>query len=140
MFEFNADGSLKLPGFIAQKKEMDAEKMRGSRCIEIRRELISSYSPKKCKLHIRLSDSMQDNSFVENLYKYFQNESEVPTKIIKITEKEFEIEIGTCFSRCRDCNVLVNKYREVMDGNMIEHKGTCTFEHRNNFCYEDHFE
>lgn len=87
-----------------------------------------------------LSEKMPDSSFVENIYKYFQNESEVPMKLAKINEKEFMIEIGTCFTRCKDCNALINRYRDFMDGNVIEHKGTCTFEQAKNFCYEDYFD
>ena len=61
-------------------------------------------------------------------------------KFNKINDKEFEIEVGTNFRRCSDCNKLVNQYREFMDGCVIEDKGSCTHEPRSNFSYEDHFD
>ncbi|MBT4824605.1 hypothetical protein HN695_05850 [Candidatus Woesearchaeota archaeon] len=140
MIEFNPDGSLKVPGQVAEKKQQDTSKMQNTRCLEIRREIISFTSPKKCKLFLKLSERLTDNRFVENLYKYFQSESEVPTKIIKINEKEFEVEIGTCFRRCSDCNSLINKYKDFMDGCVIEHKGSCSYQPNKNFCYEDYFD
>jgi hypothetical protein len=62
--------------------------------------------------------------------------------LIKINEKEFDIEIGTHFKRCSDCTTLVNRYREFMEDSLIIEKGNCTYEpfSSRNFSYEDYFE
>ena len=56
----------------------------------------------------------------------------------EIKDKEFRIEIGTDFKRCTDCTSLVNRYREFMDGNIIEDKGECTFEVRR-FTFQEEY-
>lgn len=138
--EFNPDGSLKLPGFVARKKEEDKEKLRKQRCIRIERELVSTAAPKRCVLRVTLSEALADNRFIETIYQQFSERAAVPTKIRKINEKEFEIEIGTDFKRCTDCNSLINEFRSFLEGNIIEKKGSCTFEGlRRDFCYEDYF-
>ena len=141
MAEFNPDGSIKLPAQLVKNKEENKEKLKRQRCIKIRRNIISFSAPKKCSLQITLSESLNDSRFIENIYNYFKEKAAVPTKIKKINEKQFEIEIGTDFRRCSDCNSLINQYREFLDGNLIEEKGSCTFEGmKKNFCYEDYFE
>lgn len=141
MVEFNPDGSIKMPSHMAKRKEDNKDKLLRQRCLKIRREIVNFDSPKKCVLHIILSERITDNRFIQNLYDYFKDTSSVPAKITKISEKEFDVEIGTDFRRCTDCNDLINRYREFMDGNIIEEKGSCTFEGRiKNFAYEDYFE
>ncbi|MDP7180500.1 MAG: hypothetical protein QF824_04485 [Candidatus Woesearchaeota archaeon] len=144
MIEFNEDGSLKLPERLEEKKKKEEFRMQKGRCVHIRKEQVSFDSPKKCVLHLKLSEAIIDNRFVDTTYKYFSSDSEVPSKIIKINEKEFDIEIGTCFRRCTDCCDLIRRFREFLDGNVIEEKGSCTFEARAfgnpDFCYEDMFE
>ncbi len=141
MVEFNPDGSIKIPEQFARTKEKNKEKLRSQRCIKIKRDIISFTAPKKCVLHITLSESLHDNRFIETIYGYFKNRASVPNSIKKINEKQFDVEIGTDFRRCTDCNSLINEYREFLDSNIIEEKGSCTFEGRKkNFCYEDYFE
>ncbi|MEA2037119.1 MAG: hypothetical protein U9O94_06395 [Nanoarchaeota archaeon] len=141
MVEFNPDGSIKLPGAVVRKKEENKEKLKRQRCILIRREIVNFTAPKKCVLHIILSDVISDNRFVETTYNYFKEKASVPNKFTKVNEKQFEIEIGTNFKRCTDCNSLINSYREFLEGNLIEEKGSCTFEGRKrDFCYEDYFD
>jgi len=139
MVEFNPDGSIKLPERLAKQKQEEEYKLQKEKCILIKKEIINSISPKKCVLHIRLSEAFADNSFIEEVYKYFNSSSKVPSKLIKVNDREFDVEIGTCFSRCRDCNSLVSRFREYLDGNVIENKGSCPFESRQQFCYEDYF-
>ncbi len=131
MVEFNADGSLKLPAFMVKAKSENEERMKCQRCLKVRRELISFTAPKKCLLHLTLSDALSDNRFVETIYNDFNERSSVPSKLKKIDEKNFEVEIGTDFRRCTDCLSLINEYREFLDGNVIEEKGSCTFKFRN---------
>ncbi len=141
MIEFNPDGSIKLPEQFAKKKEENKEKLKKQRCILIKKEVMSFTPPKRCVLQITLSDSISDNRFVETTYNYFKVKASVPNRLVKIDEKRFEVEIGTDFRRCSDCSSLINMYREFLDGNIIEEKGSCTFEGRKkNFCYDDHFE
>ena len=139
MVEFNEDGSIKLPAALQKSKQDKEYRMKVGRCMLIRKNMISFTSPKKCMLKLRLSDPIDDNGFVEKLYQYFCNESQVPTKLTKLNEKEFEVEVGTDFRRCSDCTKLINKFRGFLEGNIIEEKGNCSYERNSNFCYEDYF-
>lgn len=141
MMEFNADGSLKLPGNLQRKKEDDLQKLKTGRFIKIRRNVVSTYAPKKCILHITLSDSINDSKFIYSLYTYFNQSATTPNILRKIDDKNFEVEIGSEFRRCTECNSLINKYREFLNGNIIDEKGACAFEGRQkNFSYEDYFD
>jgi hypothetical protein len=141
MMQFNPDGSLKLSSKALQQKKDDENRMKNSRCMLIKKEMVNFSAPKKCILRLRLSDAMTDNRFVETTYNYFKENAAVQTKLIKINDKEFDIEIGTDFKRCSDCTNLVHRYRDFLDGNIIEQKGNCTYEgFRMNFSYEDHFD
>jgi len=138
MVEFNPDGSIKLPESLAKQIAEREKKLRTERYIKITRVIVSDKPPKKCVLNIQLSDIISDNSFVQKEYAHFANSSEVPSKLNKITDKEFDVEIGTSFRRCSDCCSLIRRLREYMDGRVIEEKGGCSFS-QHNFSYEDHF-
>jgi hypothetical protein len=138
MMEFNPDGSLKLPGSLARITEEHKQKMRCQQCIKVKKELVSFTSPKKCVLHITLSDAIRDVRFIDTIYNYFRESTQTPTKVIKINDKEIDIEVGTHFRRCTECNNLIGRYREFLNGNLIEDKGSCTYEPRN-LAYEDYF-
>ena len=141
MVEFNPDGSIKLPEQFAKIKKEHEHRMRCSRCIKVKRDMTNFTAPKKCLLNIKLSDAIDDNRFVEHIYYDFKEKASVPSKFTKINDKEFEIEIGTDFRRCTDCNSFVNQLREFIDGNMIDEKSGCTYEGRHKeFCYEDYFD
>ncbi len=145
MVEFNPDGSIKIPGELAKNIEEKKDKMKKQRCIKITKETLSSYSPKKCILRIALSDAINDNRFIETIYHLFKEKSTVPTKIRKLDDRHYEVEIGTDFKRCSDCSSLINRYRDFLDGNIIVEKVGCTYETFNermssNFCEEDYFD
>jgi len=140
MIEFNPDGSIKLPGSFERDDEEKKEKLKNQRCIKIKREVVSFKSPKKCVLHAMLSDAISDNRFIETIFSEFNENSTTPCKLVKKDEKNFEIEIGTEFRRCSECCALINRYKEFLEGNLIDEKGSCTFEQRQNFCYEDYFD
>ncbi|MBU1201566.1 MAG: hypothetical protein KJ583_00045 [Nanoarchaeota archaeon] len=141
MVEFNSDGSLKIPESLARTDEENKKKMQTQRCIKINREVLNFSAPKKCVLRITLSNTVSDNRFIDTIYGYFKKRASVPSKLTKVSEKEFEVEIGTDFRRCSNCNSLINEYRELFYGNIIEVKGSCTFEgHMKNFAYEDYFD
>jgi hypothetical protein len=142
MVDFNPDGSLKLPLSLAKAKEEAEHKLKDARCIMIRQEVVNSKAPKKCVLHIQLSEALHDNRFVSTIFEEFNEKAAVPAKLIKINEKEFDIEIGTDFKRCSDCASLIRQYKEFLDGNALIKKGTCTFEGPGSreFSYEDYFE
>jgi len=137
MYEFNPDGSIKIPGVIASNIEKRELKLKKERCILVKKELVN-FSPKKCLLHIRISDAFPDSNFISSIFHSFQERADVVAKLVKINEREFDVEIGTDFKRCSDCNNLVRRFREFLDGNVIEDKGSCTLKERN-FCYEDYF-
>ena len=140
MYQFNPDGSIKVPeAFEKQTKEKE-HRLKTQRCILVRKEVVSDKSPKKCLLRITLSDAFTDSGFVKKTYGYFMGNSEVPSKLTKVNDKEFEVEIGTCFRRCSDCNSLIRQFKDFLDGNVIEEQGSCTYEGKSqHFCYEDHF-
>ncbi|MCK4521985.1 MAG: hypothetical protein KAU20_05400 [Nanoarchaeota archaeon] len=143
MVEFNEDGGLKLPNSLIKQKQEKAERMKKGRCILIKKEIINFQAPKKCVLNIKLSEGVKDNRFIQTTYKYFCENSQTPTKITRLNEKEFQIEIGTNFRRCSECNNLISRFREFLDDNVIEEKGNCTYEsyaRNQNFTYEDHFD
>ena len=142
MAEFNEDGSIKLPDWIAKKRSENNSKLKTQRCIKIKKQIINDKTPKSCELNIILSDAISDNRFIETIYKYFKESSEVPSKLIKVNEKEFKVEIGTCFRRCSDCTSLISRFREFLDGNIIEEQGSCTYKDKmqSNFSYEDYFD
>ena len=141
MVEFNPDGSIKLPAKFLAMKEQNLDKMKNQRCLKITKEILSSRSPKKCLLRITLSDPIQDNRFIATIHDYFSQNSSVPSRLKKLDEKTFEIEIGTDFRRCTDCTTLIGRYREFLDGNVLEEKKGCTFSTINpSFCDEDYFE
>lgn len=136
MVEFNPDGSIKLPEQFARNNE----KLKSQRCIKIKREIVNFSAPKRCILHITLSDVITDDRFIETIYNEFKQRASVPSSLKKINEKQFDVIIETDFRRCSDCNSLINEYREFL-GMIIDEKGSCTFEGRmKNFCYEDYFE
>jgi hypothetical protein len=141
MVEFNPDGSLKLDARFVKQRADHVNKLKVQRCMKVKKEILSFTAPKKCVLHLTISEKITDLKFVENLFNYFKENASVPCSIRKITERQFDVEIGTDFRRCTDCCSLIGKYREFMDGNIIEEKGTCTFEGRKqNFSYEDYFD
>ena len=140
MIGFNPDGSLKLPGHMQKRRQANEEKLKNQRCIKVKRKVINFDAPKKCMLHIQISDKIDDVRFIDTIYRFFKDNSTTPSKINKVSDKEFEVEIGTDFRRCSDCNALIREYRQFLDGNIIEEKGSCTFEGRKrDFCYEDYF-
>ncbi len=143
MFEFNEDGSLKLPDKVIKDQKDKEYRMKKGKCLLVTKEVISYTAPKRCVLHLKLSDAITDNQFVANVYKYCNENSETPFKIIKINENEFNVEIGTSFRRCSECMKLINRFKGFLYGNLIEEKGSCTYEdiiRKQDFCYEDYFD
>lgn len=141
MIEFNPDGSIKLPDHVNKSKQEDEVKMRSRRCLQIERDIVSDKSPKKCRLKITLSDPIDDHRFINTIYDYFKESSTTPTKLEKIGPQVYVLEIGTDFRRCSDCEQIRNRYREFMNGVVIEKKNGCSYEgKRAFFSYEDHFD
>ncbi len=54
MAEFNEDGSVKLPGWIANQKAEKEAKLKTQRCIKIKKQIINDKTPKSCELNIIL--------------------------------------------------------------------------------------
>ncbi|MCX6706597.1 MAG: hypothetical protein NT001_00435 [Candidatus Woesearchaeota archaeon] len=145
MIEFNEDGSLKLYAHMEKKKKEDEHRMSIGRCIHIKKEMVNFTAPKKCVLHLKLSDAINDNRFIESVHRQFNENSTVPSKLIKINEKEFNVEIGTDFKRCSDCTKLISLLREFVSDNVIEEAGNCFYNNpfggqNRNFSYEDYFD
>ncbi|MBN2141793.1 hypothetical protein JW711_00540 [Candidatus Woesearchaeota archaeon] len=141
MVEFNPDGSLKLPGHVQRRKDENLDRMRRGLCMRIRREVVNFSAPKKCILKLTLSEAIADQRFVETIYNYFSGSAKTPTKLRRTGPKEYEVEIETDFRRCSDCQSLINRYKEHLDRNVIEEKGSCTFtRHIRNWSEEDYFD
>ena len=58
MVEFNPDGSIKLPEQLIRNKEENKAKLKQQRCILMKRDVVSFTAPKKCVLHIILSEAI----------------------------------------------------------------------------------
>jgi hypothetical protein len=127
MIEFNTDGSIKLPSHLLKNKLENENKMKHTRCMTIQKEVISTNAPKKCVLHITLSEAVTEN-VVERAFSFFERDAETPTKLIKRNEKEYDIEIGTSYKRCSECFELISRFKAYLEDNVIIDKGTCTFE------------
>lgn len=138
MFQFNPDGSIKLPEKFAKQKQELQDRMNNTRCITVNREIISTWSPKKCKLNIKLSGFVNPD-MIDNAYRFFREQSQTPMKLNKLNSLEYNLEIGTDFKRCSDCNAFISRLRNTLNGHVIDNLGTCTFK-RKEFSYEDHFE
>jgi hypothetical protein len=136
MIDFNPDGSIKIPGSILMSRERTENRLKKERFVFVRKDVVD-FKPKKCVLHLRVSDAFFDSSFVSSVLNSIR--LTVFTKLIKISEKEFDIEIGTDFKRCSDCTALLNKFRGYLDGNLIEDKGSCSMKERV-FGYDEYFE
>ena len=130
--EFNPDGSLKLTGSAQARIKNEKEKMKNEKAVLVKRCVISHAAPKKCSIQIILSDSIKDGSFVEMYYLKYKKETDTPTTLRVTSEKEFELEVGTNFKRCQDCNKFIGHFRETFEGNVIDKKGNCTFKGHNN--------
>ena len=143
MFKFDENGKLILPDKIVKENQKKQHRLEKGKCVLIKKEQVSHTSPKKCVLHLKLSEAITDNQFVENVYKAFNDNASTPLKLIKINEKEFDLEIGTSFRRCSECIKLIGRFRGFLYDNVIEERGSCTYEstfRKTNFCYEDYFD
>ena len=142
MIDFNPDGSIKIPGHMQKRMNEHSDRMNNSKCIIVKKEVVNFTAPKKCILHVMISEKMENNSAVVNGFAAASSDSQTPMRLRKISEKEFEIEVGTNFRRCSDCTALIGKLKHNASGNLIKDKGNCTYRgfSSNNFCYEDHFE
>ena len=139
MFQFNPDGSLKVPGNIVRNSVINHSKMQNERCIKVRKEVIFDRSPKKCAIFITLSKKVNYARFIETLYAEFSKKTESTTSLTKISEDEYKVEVGTSYRRCTDCCSFVNELKEFIQ--VVEEKGSCTFERSiPKFSYEDHFD
>ncbi|MFH0874508.1 MAG: hypothetical protein V1859_01100 [archaeon] len=141
MIEFNPDGSLKIPTKFRESANSESDLLKTKRSIAIVRELVSEYAPKKCALNITVSENIKENDFIEKIYYEAVRSYDVPSKLIKISDKEYKIEVGSAFTRCSDCNSLIKTFKDRLFGNVVDKMGTCTFKGRvQNFSYEDYFE
>ncbi|MBW3002897.1 hypothetical protein KY338_07090 [Candidatus Woesearchaeota archaeon] len=136
MVEFNPDGSIKIPGSIAANIARKELKLKREKCILIKKEFLD-FKPKKCVLHIKVSEAFEDSNFVSAIFHSLQLDT--PVKLVKINEQEYDIEICSDFKRCSDCNAISRRFREYLEGNMIEEKGSCPQKEKD-FYYEDYFE
>lgn len=127
MVEFNPDGSIKLGGQASKVKAANDHKMKNTRCVKIKKEVVSTFAPKKCTLRITLSDVFEDGTIVEKVHDFFSRSSETPTKLNRITEKEWEIEVGSSFKRCTECLDIISRFRAYLQDNVIVEKGNCTY-------------
>ena len=82
--EFNPDGSIKLPEYAVKRKQNNEFRLKQALCLQVKKEVVDFHAPKKCTLHIKLSEKIHDDAFVTNIHKRFDAYAEVPTKIRKI--------------------------------------------------------
>ncbi len=116
--------------------------MKNTVCMKIRKEVISVRPPKSCTLHLTVSDKVSDVRFISTIYEAFARRCEAPTKLNRLSDKEFSVDIGSSFRRCSDCTYLINRFRGFMNANVIEEDGNCDYRRRRsaNFQFEDYFD
>ncbi len=137
---FNPDGSIRMPMALQQARDQHENKMRTGRCVMVRKEVMRTSAPKLCYLHLTMSEPMRGDLLIERLHAAFRaGTSETPTKLRKINDREYVLEVGTAFRRCSDCGSFIGKLREALDGNVVLDRGNCTYEPRS-FSFDDHFE
>jgi hypothetical protein len=139
MIEFNPDGSIKLPNNILTEKNNKMHRMTSSRCASIKKQVVNAYPPKKCLLEIEFSKLINNIEPFYNTINQLKYNLETPIKILTTQDNELKIEISTNFRRCSDCSSIIERLRDMLDGNVILDKGNCTLKERE-FCYEDYFE
>ena len=66
--QFNEDGSLKLSQGTIQKKLETENRLKRGRCIRIKKEMVNFSAPKKCLLHLTLSQAITDYRFIESTH------------------------------------------------------------------------
>ena len=141
MVEFNPDGSIKLPAGMAREKKDLEDRMRLGKCVHIRKEVVSKWAPKKCLLHLKVSEKVQTVDVMMIPYRGFVSTTITPTKFNKTGEREAQVEIGSEFRRCSDCDALIKRFGEQLEGNSIVDDGNCETRRREqDFCEEDYFD
>ena len=125
--QFNPDGSLRLPGSAQARQDNEMNKMKTGKSVLVTRTVLSYDAPKKCLIELKLSDAITETKFVEMFYEIYKQEISTPTKLRRLSDKEFELEVGTDFKRCQDCNKFIGHFRETFPGNLIDKKGNCTY-------------
>jgi hypothetical protein len=123
--EFNLDGSIKLSEKMLERRNTAANRMKRTMCVKIEKDVVNEDKPKKCVLHITLSDTFTDGSVCEKVYYYFIKESDTRTKLKKVMGKKWDLIIGPSKTRCEDCTKFVNLFRKYLDDNIIVKKGNC---------------
>jgi hypothetical protein len=111
MIEFNPDGSIKIPDAMRKQKEEKNLRMKIGHCVTVQKEVVSFTAPKKCHLTLKLSEKIINDEFIPRIYGYFNENSEVPSKLTKNQDNEHVVVIGSSFSRCRDCTNFINRIR-----------------------------
>lgn len=129
--QFNPDGSLRLSVQAQAKQDEEATKMQTEKCALVKRCVINHNAPKKCLIQLKLSDQVTDSKFVEMFYSKYKEQTSTPTSLRKLSDKEFELEVGSDFKRCADCNRFIGHFRETLPGRVIDKKGNCTFQGHN---------
>ena len=136
MFEFNPDGSIKLPGKMLEQEAQNQHRLKTSRCIEIKKDVVSHTAPKRCELNITFSEQMTDFNFVKVIVDQFKERVQTPIELLDSNT----ISIGTDFRRCSNCTALIGRLREHMNGNLILKNGNCTAQTHKSMSYEDYFD
>lgn len=141
MVGFNPDGSIILPAGMAREKDDQEGRMRHGRCVRVRKEVVNDRPPKKCVLHVKVSEKVPMVDVMMVPYKGFVSATITPTRFNKINDKEAQVEIGSEFRRCSDCEALIKRFGEQLEGNIIVEDGNCASRKREQeFCDEDYFD
>jgi len=138
MVEFNPDGSLKVPQWMAQAKKDEDKILASPFGMRVVKEVIRYESPKLCNVHLTLSPHVSSAAFVQTITSDFKQHAQTPIKLVQKADKEFTVEVGTSFRRCSECTSLIGRFRENANGNLLLKKGNCPYEQRS-FSDEDYF-
>ncbi len=127
-FEFNPDGSLKVPESLAKEKEDNDKIFENEPCIRVIRDQVSSVTPLKCELTIEASDKLINFKRIEDLYDLATGKFKHAAKlsIQKINDKKYVVKIISGQFRCSWCEDF-RKYLGEEMGVKVLNYGSCFF-------------
>jgi hypothetical protein len=123
--EFNPDGSIKLPGKVKNKVNVESI-FRNHPAISVRRRQISTYNPLRCELIIKASDKVTNPSRIESLFNSARGKFKHMSQL-SIRERnphEYVVKIVSGSFRCSWCEKFRLYLGKEMNVKLIQ-EGTC---------------
>ena len=124
--EFNADGSIKLPGKLQEKKEQQDSNFQDRAVIRITKCKVSASTPLKCELTITASDKVTNPKIISYLFQECSRNftGGADLSIRQTNDREYVISIISGYKRCTWCNQFMDYIRDETDF-AFQVKGYC---------------